>query len=171
MKSVYILWCLLLCVFFIRIAILHSKYERWGPHIFGKVEDVDTDFLVDTGASVTVISETLFRRLANHLKLPQVEVPAGFRLSAASGHHMQLLGCFQITLKVLGRYVNRPVCVLSGLAKQHAILGMDFVREQKLCIEADHVFFKKFPLQESVSCSTLTAPEDFPVAPLSLIHI
>ena len=32
------------------------------PHIFGKVEDVDTDFLVDTGASVTDISETLFRR-------------------------------------------------------------------------------------------------------------
>ena len=30
------------------------------PHIFGQVEDVDTDFLVDTGASVTVISETLF---------------------------------------------------------------------------------------------------------------
>ena len=29
------------------------------PHIFGKVEDVDTDFLVDTGASVTVISETI----------------------------------------------------------------------------------------------------------------
>ena len=88
-------------------------------------------------------------RVPNHWKLPQVEVPAGFRLSAASGHHMQLLGCFQITLKVLGRYVNRPVYVLSGLAKQHAILGMDFVREQQLCIEADHVFFKKFPLQES----------------------
>ena len=28
--------------------------------IFGKVEYVDTDFLVDTGASVTVISESLF---------------------------------------------------------------------------------------------------------------
>ena len=54
------------------------------PHIFGKVQDVDTDFLVDTGASVTVISETLFRRLPNHWKLPQVEVPASFRLSAAS---------------------------------------------------------------------------------------
>ena len=54
------------------------------PHIFGKVEDVDTDFLVDTGASVTVISETLFRRLPNNWKLPQVEVPAGFRLSAAT---------------------------------------------------------------------------------------
>ena len=67
---------------------------------------------------------------------------------------MQLLGCFQITLKVLGRYMNRPVYVFSGLAKQHASLGMDFVREQQLYIEADHVFFKKFPLQESVSCST-----------------
>ena len=54
--------------------------------------------------------------------------------------------------------------MLSGLAKQHAILGMDFVREQQLCIEADHMFFKKFPLKESVSCSTLTAPEDFSVS-------
>ena len=54
------------------------------PQIFGKVEDVDTDFLVNTGASLTVISKTLFRRLHNHWKLPQVEVPAGFRLIATS---------------------------------------------------------------------------------------
>ena len=36
-------------------------------------------------------------------------------------------------------------------------------------IEADHVFFKKFPLQESVSCSTLTAPEDFSVSPRTVL--
>ena len=140
------------------------------PHISGKVEDVDTDFSVDTGAYVTVISETLFRRLPNHWKLPQVEVSTGFRLSAVSGHHMQLLGCFQITLKVLGHYVNRPIYVLSGLAKPHAILGMDFVREQQLCIEADDMFFKKFPLEESVSCLTLTPPEDFSVSPRTVLR-
>ena len=60
--------------------------------------------------------------------------------------------------------------MLSGLAKQHAILGMDFVREQQLCIEADNVFFKKFPLEESVSCSTLTAPEDFSVSTRTVLR-
>ena len=50
----------------------------------------------------------------------------------------------------MGYYVNRPIYVFSGLAKQHVILGMDFVREQQLCIEADHVFFRKIPLEESV---------------------
>ena len=83
---------------------------------------------------------------------------------------MQLFGCFPITLKVLGLYINRPVYVLSGLEKQHAILGMDFVREQQLCIEADHVSFKKFPLEESVSCSTLTVPEDFSVSPGTVLR-
>ena len=68
-------------------------------------------------------------------------VPAGFRLNEASGHHMQLLGCFQITIKVLGHYVNRSNYFLSGPAKQHAILSRDFVCEQQLCIEVDHVFF------------------------------
>ena len=74
-----------------------ARMRDGRPHIFGKVEDVDTDFLMDTGASVTVISETLFQRLPNQWKLSQVKEPAGFRLSAASGHHMQLLGCFQIS--------------------------------------------------------------------------
>ena len=59
---------------------------------------------------------------------------------------MQLLGCFQITLKVLGRYVNRPVYVLSGLARQHAILGMDFVREQQLCIRAQRLINLEIPV-------------------------
>ena len=98
------------CVFALPSSTAITRDGR--PHIFGKVDDVDTDFLVDTGASVTVISEILFRHLPNHWKLPQVEVCAGFRLSAASGHHMQLLWCFQITLKVLGRYVNHAVCVI-----------------------------------------------------------
>ena len=42
------------------------------------VEDVDTDFLMDTAASLIMISETLFRSIPNHLKLLQVEVPACF---------------------------------------------------------------------------------------------
>ena len=52
-----------------------------------------------------------------------------------------------------------------GLAKQHAILGMDLVCEQQLCIEDDHMFFQKFPLEESVPFSTLTEPNYFPVSP------
>ena len=80
------------------------------PHIFGKVEDVDTDFLLDTGASVTVISETLFRRLPNHWKLPQVEVPAGFPLSAASGQ------VFPDNFKSFGPLCHPPsICAISGL--------------------------------------------------------
>ena len=56
-----------------------------------KVGDVDSDFLVNTGAFVTVISEALFQQIPNHWNLPKVEVLASFHLSAASGHHMQLL--------------------------------------------------------------------------------
>ena len=85
-------WFLLSCMC---VLYLHyhppQQVREMATLFFGKVEDVDTDFLVDTGASVTVISETLLRRLPNHWNLHQVEVPAGFRLSAASGHHMQLL--------------------------------------------------------------------------------
>ena len=82
---------------------------------------------------------------------------------------MQLLSCFQMMIKVLGCYVNHPIYILSGLAQHHAILGVDFVREQHFSIEADHVFFCIFSLKESVSYSCFTAPHT--VSHLSLIHI
>ena len=69
---------------------LVQRVQRCWSHIFGKVEHVDTDFLVDKGASVTIISKTLFPRIPNHWRLPQVEVPSGFRLSAASVSYTHL---------------------------------------------------------------------------------
>ena len=59
-----------------------------------------------------------------------------------------------MTIKFLGLYVNCPIYVLSGVAKQHAIFGMDFVWKQQLCVEADHVIFqKKFHLK--IQCLVL----------------
>ena len=37
---------------------------------------------------------------------------------------------------------------------------LDFVWEQQLCIEADHTFFQKFPLQESMSVCVVVSVTD-----------
>ena len=75
------------------------------PHLKCEFEGVSVDCLVDTGASVSVISSSVFRRLPQHWNLKSVPVQPGFRLAGASGSVLQLVGCYEMTIRVLGRVV------------------------------------------------------------------
>ena len=45
-------------------------------------------------------------------------------------------------MKFLGRRIRRPMYVLRGLARQKAILGIDFMKEQHLTVDASGPHFK-----------------------------
>ena len=111
------------------------------PHVQGDLNGVSVYFLVDTGASVSVVSEGVYRSIQGHWNLHTVP-----------------------------RNMQRPFYVIRGLNRTQAILGIDFVREQQLVIDVDHVFFKNLPKPEQAMCATLRAPRDFGIASRTVLR-
>ena len=134
------------------------------PHLRGSLNNYEADFLVDTGAAVSVVSEALF----NNIKVrhpgvleDELPIPAGFRLSSAAGTAMKMVGCFNMQIRIHDRYFKRPFYIVRGLAQRKAILGIDFIRETQMVIEPDHIFFKEMPETSNRELATLRATSDF----------
>ena len=98
------------------------------PHLSGTLKGSDTIFLVDTGSAISCISEEKYRSLPGHWTLE--EAPP------EHGHDIQIVGRFYCTMNFQGRQIRRPKYVLQGLAGHKAILGIDFVKEQHLAMDA-----------------------------------
>ena len=106
----------------------------------GQLEDVDTNFLIDIGAAISCTSEEKYRSLPRYWALPPVPKDPALSLSSASGHNMSIVGRYNMRIRVLGRTIVRPMYVLSGLSRQKAILGIDFIKEQQLIILPEEVY-------------------------------
>ena len=113
------------------------------PHLIGALEGSDTIFLVDTGSAVSCISEEKYRSLPSHWTLEEVPPDHGLRLSSASGHDIWIVGRFFCTMNFQGRQIRRPMYILRGFARHKAILGIDFVKEQHLRVDASGPHFKE----------------------------
>ena len=102
-------------------------------------------------------------------------VERGFKLKAASGHGLSVVGLYQFYLTLLGRSIQRPLYVVDGLTSSTAIFGIDFIREQQLVVAGDDIFFRRIPTAKWNSLATLSALERLHVPArtvmLSLIHI
>ena len=95
------------------------------------------------GASLSVISEEIFRSIPDFRSLKSVPVEPGLKLSAASGHPIEIVGRFKFRLSLLGINLERSIYVVVGLNKSCAILGFDFLRETQLVVMGQGVFFEK----------------------------
>ena len=138
-----------------------SKSSDPRPHLSVLIEGkITTQFLVDTGACVSVISAVLFRSIPNCWSLEKMPVEPTTRLTAASGHQISIVGCFKFHLWFLGRAVVRPIYVVDGLSKSSPIFGIDVIREQQLMVSGEDVFFKDIAEDKWASLSTLTVPSD-----------
>ena len=122
------------------------------PHLQGTLEGSDTNFLINTGAAISCISEEKFRSLANHWALEEAPPDAQLRLASASGHSIQIVGRYYFDINFQGRRIRRPIYVLRGLARHKAILGMDFVKEQHLTIDGSGTHF------DQAACLLYTSP-------------
>ena len=72
------------------------------PHIEVHLNGIKVDFLIDTGASLSVISEEIYRSIPEHRSLKSVPVEPGLKLSAASGHLIEIVGRYRFHLTLLG---------------------------------------------------------------------
>ena len=71
---------------------LYPGYSR--PDVEVLLNSVSVDFLLDTGALQSDISEEIYKSIPNYRYLKSESVKPGLKLSAASGHSIEIVGCF-----------------------------------------------------------------------------
>ena len=91
----------------------------------GWIGDHSVDFLVDSGSSVTAMSDILYRNLV------QAGAPVGAlqitarTLRSANGTSIEVLGCSRCSVSCLGLRTEFPIIICSLAAGTDAIIGTD----------------------------------------------
>ena len=105
-------------------AVMHiSGTGHW--FLEGWIGDHSVEFLVDSGSSVTAISDTLYRNLV------QAGAPVGAlrstarTLRSANGTGIEVLGCSRCSVSFLGLRTEFPIIICSLAAGTDAIIGTD----------------------------------------------
>lgn len=145
--------------------------DRKRPRVRGKIGNNEAEFLVDSGASVSVVSETMFNSLWSHWTIRRLPIPRTLRISGVTGHTMSLVDYVEVELTILGRTFIRPLLVVSGLSLNHAILGYDFIKEEGLVIDgaANSIYFKdKQTMGETWSVAALASTRRLTLQPRSV---
>ena len=70
----------------------HRRPNDLRPHVQVLLNGIPVDFLIDTGASLSVISEEIYSSIEDYRSLKSVPVEPGLKLSAASGHLIEIVG-------------------------------------------------------------------------------
>ena len=96
----------------------------------GSVMGIQTEFLVDTGSTYTIVDSIFYENIPENMKPPLEQI--NLILKNASGEVMDVLGQTNMDLEVKGQVFNVPVKVVS-LGDKSTILGLDFMEGQN-CI-------------------------------------
>ena len=104
-----------------------------GFKVEGLVGKIPISFLLDTGASVTLLRKDTWERVnvGSAIKL----LPwSGQCLVGVDGSPLQVFGQAEVDLTLVGRQFESKVLVVSPLTTQ-AILGLDFLQEHRATID------------------------------------
>jgi hypothetical protein len=119
------------------------------PRVQTQVKDTPIKALVDSGASVSVMSEKALRTVWEHWKMQRLLIPAALTVSGVNGKKIDVTGYVEIPLTIKDkktdevRSFTRPVLVLSGIGQTDLILGYDFIQEEGMVIDgaANETYF------------------------------
>ena len=100
------------------------------PQFTGFIDNVKTNFLFDTGAMVTVISEKIFRSIPIQRRPPRLagQDPA---LGTANGTPLHTRGRYMLPVRAFGQEMWHEFHVVSNL-NTDAIVGIDFINSHHL---------------------------------------
>jgi hypothetical protein len=119
------------------------------PEVQTQVNSTPMEALVDSGASVSVMSEKAFKTVWEHWKMQRLPLPAALTVSGVNGEKIDVTGYVEIPLQMEDgktgevRTFTRPVLVLSGIKQNDLILGYDFIQEEGMIIDgaANETYF------------------------------
>jgi hypothetical protein len=119
------------------------------PRVQTQVNGTPMEALVDSGASISVMSKRAFKTVWEHWKMQRLPIPAALNVSGVNGKKINVTGYVEIPLTIKDEKTNkvrsftRPVLVLSGIGQTDLILGYDFIREEGMIIDgvANETYF------------------------------
>ena len=103
-----------------------ADQRRSGYQVQLLLEGKPVKMEVDTGSAVSIISETAYNKLFQHLPLK----PTHFYLKTYSGERLTLLGEFQVRVTYQTREVHLPLAVAKG--DKPVLLGRNWLDKLKL---------------------------------------
>jgi hypothetical protein len=113
---------------------MSDKYKgdrKRRPRVQRQVNGTPMEALVDSSASVSVVSERAFKTVWEHWKMQCLPIPAALNVSGVNGEKIDITGYVKIPLTIKDKKTNkvrsftRPVLVLSGIGQTDLILGKD----------------------------------------------
>ena len=108
-------------------------------------------FLYDSGAQVSLISKKCFRKISVH-KRPK-KINFDLTCSGVSGSQLNVLGCYMLNFKLLGKEIEHPLFVVDSIPGQAGVIGIDVIKKFGLSLD---VITNKPYLIDKLSRATVT---------------
>jgi hypothetical protein len=111
------------------------------PQVQTQVNGTPIEAFVDSGASVSVMSEQAFKTVWEHWNMQGLPIPAALNVSGVNGKKIDVTGYVEIPLTIKDEKTNkvrsftRPILALSGIGQTDLILGYDFIQEEGMIID------------------------------------
>jgi len=152
-------------------------------HVIGIVSGVRVSFMLDTGASVSLLSESMWESINANDTSHELKHWTGSQLVGVDGSTLVIRGETTINITLAGRVVTGDVLVAGGLGMP-AILGLDFLEKNSCVINTEqrvlhmhgraiplHCDSRKQSIQHSEPTITAALQETIKIPPLSEIEV
>jgi dUTPase len=125
--------------------LVEIKTHDDGLYISGTVNDIPLSFLVDTGASVTIISTNIYQQITCDLrpKLEQTDI----RMTTADGTPLSCTGTALFQLEIQGMTFTHKLWVAD--ISLDGILGLDFLNRSKCSLDLEKSLMLLKELQDT----------------------
>jgi hypothetical protein len=87
--------------------------------------------LVDTGASISVVSSDTSKRMWQHWEVP---MPRRLRVAGMTSNHIIVENYVMLEMEVLGVKMRRLMLVVSGLDHTEVVLGWDTIKKEGMIV-------------------------------------
>jgi hypothetical protein len=141
------------------------------PRVKGTINGTAVQFLVDSGASISVVSERTFDGIWGAAELRRLPLPRNLRVAGVKGADIQVVDYVKAEITILGRTMTRPILVVKGLSTTEAILGYDYIMQEGLVVDGarNEVYFSKEVLHTAAwSIAMLRASKEMTLEPRSV---
>jgi hypothetical protein len=141
------------------------------PRVKGTINGAAVQFLVDSGASVSVVSERMFDGIWGAAELRRLPLPRHLLVAGVTGPDIQVVDYVEAEMTILGRTKTRPILVVKGFSTAEAILSYDFIKQEGLVLGGarNEVYFsKEVPHAAVWSIATLRASKEMTLEPRSV---
>ena len=148
---------------------ISPKKKKSRPSIKAEINGQEVEFLLDTGASISLIAKDCWDRIKpdNYQQLPFSQ---STRISGITGHGIQVVECVEININIMGREITRPIAIVEGVSHCEGLLGWDTIKQEGITLEGStsSAFFEDDNNQETWEVAALVAPKETKIMPRSV---